>query len=68
MDPEESGKVVDEGALHIVQYFVKEIAAGNSFLIRHSTELKRIFGGNIDQGKAKKFFQVRSEFQIHGIL
>lgn len=58
VDPEQPGKLVDEGALHIIQYFLKEIAEGNSPLIRHSTELKRIFGADFDQAKARKFFQV----------
>lgn len=59
LDPEQPGKVADEGALHIVQYYLKEIKLGHSFLIRHSTELRRIFGGDFDQNKARKFYQVR---------
>lgn len=60
LDAEQPGKVVDEGALHILQYFLFEFRNGNSsYLVRHSTELKRIFGGDCDQAKARKFFQVR---------
>lgn len=60
LDAEQPGKVVDEGALHILQYLMSEIRNGNSsYLVRHSTELKRIFGGDCDQAKARKFFQVR---------
>lgn len=58
LDPEQPGKVADEGALHIVQYYLKEIKLGHSFLIRHSTELRRIFGGDFDTNKARKFYQV----------
>lgn len=61
MDPEQHAKVVDEGALYLIQYFIEEIRNGHSPLVRHSTELKRIFGGNFDQGKSRKFFQVSSK-------
>lgn len=64
MDPEEPGKVIDESALHIVRYFMKELTEGNSFLIRHSTDLKRIFGGNMDQSKTRKFYQVSAYLGI----
>ena len=60
MDPEQPAKVVDDGALHVIQYFLKEIEEGHSPLVRHSTELKRVFGGDFDQMKARKFYQVRS--------
>lgn len=59
MSPEEPGKVIDDGAMYIVQYFLKEIGEGKSYLVRHSTDLKRIFGGVLDQPKAKQFYQVR---------
>lgn len=64
MDPEEPGKVIDESALHIVRYFMKELMEGNSFLIRHFTDLKRIFGGNMDQSKTRKFYQVSAYLGI----
>lgn len=57
-DPEQPAKVVDEGALHIIRYFLNEIDDGHSYLVKHSTDLKRIFGGEFDQGKARKFYQV----------